>query len=192
MTHCSQPSIGHPHFSHGCPGSWRARNSDGLAWRAAWHPAHISTVNRPSTSWNGPVEVPQNEQRGLIAPPQLELLFDNGSVRSQGEPHGRLRIMVADVRMTLQTAEILNVLLAKPLKPRGTLYPALARLEQAGWVASEWEDIDEAAEGRRRRRYYRLTGEGIVAAQKALEAVAQRLHPGWLPTPGPTMGGAEA
>jgi hypothetical protein len=36
----------------------------GLAWGAAWQLAHISTVNRPSTWLNGPVEVPQNEQYG--------------------------------------------------------------------------------------------------------------------------------
>jgi PadR family transcriptional regulator PadR len=113
--------------------------------------------------------------------------------------------MVSDVRMTFQTAAILAVLLAKPLKARygleiakearlrsGTLYPALARLEQAGWITSEWEDIDEAAEGRRRRRYYRLTGEGVVAARKAMDEAAERLAPGWLPSPGPTSAGAQA
>jgi PadR family transcriptional regulator, regulatory protein PadR len=113
--------------------------------------------------------------------------------------------MVDEIRMTLQTGAILTVLLSKPLKPRygleiakearlpgGTLYPALARLEEAGWITSEWEDIDEAAQGRRRRRYYKLTGEGVVAAQKALEAAAQKLSPSWLPAPGATMGGAQA
>jgi PadR family transcriptional regulator PadR len=112
--------------------------------------------------------------------------------------------MVSDVRMTFQTAAILNVLLARPLKSHygleiakearlqsGTLYPALARLEQAGWIRSEWEDIDEAAEGRRRRRYYHLTGEGVVAAQKALEDVAQQLKPRWLPSPGPAISGLQ-
>jgi PadR family transcriptional regulator PadR len=113
--------------------------------------------------------------------------------------------MVEDVRMTLQTAAILTVLLAKPLKPRygleiakeaglpsGTLYPALARLEEAGWLTSAWEDIDEAAEGRRRRRYYKLTGDGVIAAQKALETAAQKISRSWLPAPGATMGGAQA
>jgi PadR family transcriptional regulator, regulatory protein PadR len=106
--------------------------------------------------------------------------------------------MVEDVRMTFQTAAILAVLLTKPWQPRygleiatearlqrGTLYPALARLERAGWIASEWEDIDEAAEGRRRRRYYQLTGEGVVAAQQALEAARKRLTPNPFPMPGP-------
>ena len=30
--------------------------------------AHISTVNRPPTLWNGPVVDPQKEQRSAIAP----------------------------------------------------------------------------------------------------------------------------
>jgi hypothetical protein len=45
------------------------RPGRGLERRAAWQPAHISTVNRPSTSRNGPVEAPQKEQRGPTPPP---------------------------------------------------------------------------------------------------------------------------
>jgi transcriptional regulator len=39
----------------------------------------------------------------------------------------------------------------------GTVYPALHRLERAGWLASAWE----TAEGRRRRTY-RLTPRGAT------------------------------
>jgi PadR family transcriptional regulator len=39
--------------------------------------------------------------------------------------------------------------------PTGTLYPALRRLERAGFVGSEWSTV-----GGRRRRTYRLTGAG--------------------------------
>jgi PadR family transcriptional regulator PadR len=109
-------------------------------------------------------------------------------------------------RMTLQTLAILKVLLTKPMEPRygldiskeaglksGTLYPALARLERAGWLTSFQEDIDEAAEGRRRRRYYRLTAEGAVKARLALETESQRLFlPAFLPSPGPNPSGAGA
>jgi PadR family transcriptional regulator, regulatory protein PadR len=107
-----------------------------------------------------------------------------------------------EVRMTLQTLAILRVLLDRPLEPRygldiskeaglqrGTLYPALARLEKAGWVTSFQEDIDEVAEGRRRRRYYRLTGEGAAKARQVLVAEAQRLAPF---VPGPNPSGASA
>jgi len=38
----------------------------------------------------------------------------------------------------------------------GSLYPALHRLEQDGWLASEWR----TTENNRRARYYRLTATG--------------------------------
>ena len=38
----------------------------------------------------------------------------------------------------------------------GTLYPALLKLEQEGYIASEWG----ASENNRRARYYRLTRAG--------------------------------
>ncbi|MEU9834038.1 helix-turn-helix transcriptional regulator [Streptosporangium sp. NPDC048047] len=42
--------------------------------------------------------------------------------------------------------------------PTGTVYPALRRLEQAGYLASEW-----AVVGGRKRRTYRLTSSGRTA-----------------------------
>lgn len=44
----------------------------------------------------------------------------------------------------------------------------LIRLENSGWISSAWENIDESAEGRRRRRYYRLTPLGQSMATHAL------------------------
>src|SRR5947199_8725821 len=44
--------------------------------------------------------------------------------------------------------------------PEGTVYPALYRLEGAGLLASDWQEV-----GGRRRRVYRLTRSG----SKALE-----------------------
>src|ERR1700683_1307637 len=38
----------------------------------------------------------------------------------------------------------------------GSLYPALHRMEQDGWIAAEWG----VTENNRRARYYRLTGAG--------------------------------
>ncbi|MGM9319680.1 PadR family transcriptional regulator [Deinococcus aquaticus] len=52
----------------------------------------------------------------------------------------------------------------------GALYPALDRLERAGYLTSELEDIDEKAEGRRKRRYYKLTATGIALAEQELRA----------------------
>ncbi|MFI0419839.1 PadR family transcriptional regulator [Spongiactinospora rosea] len=42
--------------------------------------------------------------------------------------------------------------------PTGTLYPALRRLERAGYLAGEWATV-----GGRKRRTYRLTGAGRKA-----------------------------
>lgn len=39
---------------------------------------------------------------------------------------------------------------------QGSLYPALQRLEQKGWIASEWQ----VTENNRRAKYYRLTASG--------------------------------
>lgn len=53
---------------------------------------------------------------------------------------------------------------AKRLTAHGTLYKALGRLEQAELVESRWEDPALAeAEGRPRRRLYRVTSAGRVA-----------------------------
>lgn len=105
--------------------------------------------------------------------------------------------MGTEVQVTLQTMAILRVLVGEPGKPRygleiskeaglktGTIYPVLARLERAGWVTSSWEDIDEAAEGRRRRRYYQLTAEGAVKARRVLAETTSALSLGWTPNPG--------
>ena len=52
--------------------------------------------------------------------------------------------------------------------PSGTVYPALRRLEKAGFLRSGWEDAREAhAAGRPRRRTYRLTTRGQEALSEA-------------------------
>src|ERR1035438_1925285 len=45
----------------------------------------------------------------------------------------------------------------------GSLFPALHRLEQAGWLASEWGE----SETRRRSKFYRLTRTGRGRLQSA-------------------------
>jgi DNA-binding PadR family transcriptional regulator len=61
---------------------------------------------------------------------------------------------------------------ARQLTAHGTLYKALARLEQAGLLTSSWEDpgLGEA-EGRPRRRLYRVTPSG---EQAVLRSTGQR------------------
>src|SRR5512144_282711 len=53
---------------------------------------------------------------------------------------------------------------------QGSLYPALHRLEQQGWIASEWG----ASENNRRARYYSLTRAGRKQLERE-EANWQRL-----------------
>ncbi len=62
--------------------------------------------------------------------------------------------------------------------PPGTIYPILARLERAGWLDSEWETVDEHLAGRPRRRYYRLTADGVaVATTVAAQSRGARMRP---------------
>ncbi len=57
---------------------------------------------------------------------------------------------------------------ARRLTADGTLYKALGRMEAAGLLRSEWEDPDRAvADGRPRRRLYRLTPLGVSALTRA-------------------------
>jgi PadR family transcriptional regulator len=51
--------------------------------------------------------------------------------------------------------------------PEGSVYPALYRLERAGWISS----TDEQVSGRR-RRIYRLTPRGHVALDERAQAWA--------------------
>ncbi len=85
-------------------------------------------------------------------------------------------------RMTIPTQLVLRTLLADPARemyglqictesglPSGTIHPILARLEREfGWLTSRWEDIEPEAEGRPRRRYYRITEGGAERARIAL------------------------
>ncbi|MEU5876701.1 helix-turn-helix transcriptional regulator [Spirillospora sp. NPDC047279] len=91
--------------------------------------------------------------------------------------------MTRSPRMTLQTLLVLREMLKDPDcerfglelsrdtgQPTGTIYPIIVRLERCGWVESAWEPPERhLPEGRRRRRYYKLTKDG---AQRAREAVA--------------------
>lgn len=89
--------------------------------------------------------------------------------------------MAHDVRLSGPTLKLLKLLIERPLHARsgadmarltgigsGTLYPLLQRLENAGWLKSDWEEVDPAEVGRPRRRYYRLTGDGQTKAIRAL------------------------
>lgn len=86
-------------------------------------------------------------------------------------------------RLTPQTAQVLDALMkqaaltgadiARQTKLKsGTLYPLLLRLEQAGWVTSEWENAAPSELGRPRRRFYTVTGVGRANAREAASSQA--------------------
>jgi PadR family transcriptional regulator, regulatory protein PadR len=83
------------------------------------------------------------------------------------------------LRLTTPLLKLLRVFLADPTSKywgfeimkgtglaSGTVYPLLARLEGMGWLESGWDD-DQQVSGPR-RRYYRLTGDGVASARSAL------------------------
>jgi PadR family transcriptional regulator PadR len=96
-------------------------------------------------------------------------------------------------RMTTSVLRVVAALLTDPAAeryglqlmqatglPSGTLYPILIRLERAGWVESRWEDVDPVAEGRPTRRYYRLTGDGVIEGRREVALMHQRMsHATW-------------
>jgi PadR family transcriptional regulator len=54
----------------------------------------------------------------------------------------------------------------------GSLYPALHRIEEAGWIASEWR----ATENNRRAKFYKLTPQGrkqLAKEEQSWERVVQ-------------------
>ncbi|HEX4754123.1 MAG TPA: helix-turn-helix transcriptional regulator [Candidatus Dormibacteraeota bacterium] len=94
------------------------------------------------------------------------------------------------MRSSIATLQVLRTFFDDPASARygvelmassglkaGTLYPILNRLELDGWILGRWEDIDESAAGRRRRRYYRLTGAGERQARALLTQYATLLMP---------------
>ena len=101
------------------------------------------------------------------------------------------------MKMTLQTQLVLRELLGDPTKewyglelgqasglPSGTYSPILHRLETAGWLESRWEEVDVHVEKRPRRRYYRLTRDGVVEARHALaRASRSKSSPRLMPHP---------
>jgi PadR family transcriptional regulator, regulatory protein PadR len=57
----------------------------------------------------------------------------------------------------------------------GSLYPALHRIEEAGWIRSEWR----TSEKNRRARYYQLTAKGrkqLAVEQQSWERVVKGIN----------------
>ncbi|MCO1575536.1 PadR family transcriptional regulator [Crossiella sp. SN42] len=83
------------------------------------------------------------------------------------------------LRATEATLDVLEILLgpdeqlyglkiAKAAnRATGSVFPILARLEEFGWVVSEWETDDPTTRGPR-RRFYRLSPDGVGMARVML------------------------
>jgi PadR family transcriptional regulator, regulatory protein PadR len=61
-------------------------------------------------------------------------------------------------RIQLLSDEVLSV-------QQGSLYPALHRLEQQGWIAAEWKETELG----RPAKFYALTGEGRRQLERELQ-----------------------
>src|SRR6266571_2124430 len=80
---------------------------------------------------------------------------------------GRMEPPVQNLVLTPKMAAVIKIFLQDTQRPRyglelmrltgqpsGTLYPNLAKFEEAGWLVGGKEDIDPHAEGRPARRFY--------------------------------------
>jgi PadR family transcriptional regulator PadR len=108
---------------------------------------------------------------------------------------------VPKIRPTMVIMDVLDVLTSSPPDDpawglrlcevtgygTGTIYPALDRLLQAGWIEDRWEE--PAPPDRPRRRYYFITAAGRVAYQEAMTARAAR-RTAWSAQRGLQAGGA--
>jgi hypothetical protein len=98
---------------------------------------------------------------------------------SSGQDTGPADRATDILRMTAHLRSVLVVLLANPgawhyglnvahrarLKPTSSVYPILRRLRAIGWLCEREEPADSR---RPKRRYYRLTDQGTVAARVAV------------------------
>lgn len=82
----------------------------------------------------------------------LKTLFQTGQLHGYG------------IALHIQTAssELLSV-------EEGSLYPALHRMEQTGWISSEWA----LTETKRKAKYYKLTATGRKELERVQESFEQ-------------------
>jgi DNA-binding PadR family transcriptional regulator len=72
----------------------------------------------------------------------------------------------------------------------GKLYPVLARLQAAGWLEAQMEDVDPYAAGRPARRWYRFADGAAAFARQELAnyhrqpLARQQMPPRWRPESG--------
>jgi hypothetical protein len=97
---------------------------------------------------------------------------------------------VRDLDITPKMAKVLKVFLEDPSQPRygfelmkltglasGSLYPMLARLEEAGLLVRGKETIDPSAAGRPPRMNYVITGAAVPVVRVKLAALSEQYRP---------------
>lgn len=97
---------------------------------------------------------------------------------------------IQDIELTPKMADVLKVFLEDPPAPRyglelmrltgqpsGSLYPIMAKLERAGYLSGEREQIDPHETGRPARRFYKITGAAIPVARCQLAELSERYRP---------------
>ena len=94
----------------------------------------------------------KNDLQGTLDLLVLKTLAHNGALHGYG-----IVLHIQDA-----SGELLRV-------EEGSLYPALHRMEQSGWIASEWA----LTETNRRAKYYTLTAQGRRQLQQAEESFDQ-------------------
>jgi PadR family transcriptional regulator PadR len=105
-------------------------------------------------------------REGALVPLEVAVLAAGLDLRSAGEPefHG------FSLARAIRDGDH-----ARGLTAHGTLYKALDRMERMGLLESRWEDPEiAAAQGRPRRRLYRVTGQGGRALDEARETAMAR------------------
>src|SRR6202007_332011 len=97
-------------------------------------------------------EMAKNDLQGTLDLLVLKTLAHNGALHGYG------------IVLHIQSAsnDLLRV-------EEGSLYPALHRMEQSGWIESEWA----ISETNRRAKYYKLTAQGRRQLQQAEESFDQ-------------------
>lgn len=88
--------------------------------------------------------------------------------------------------LSFQGLTVLNYLLSDPTSEfsgadiirscglaSGTIYPLLLRFERGGLVESRWEEDSPSELGRPRRRFYRITTDGMATAQRSMQSLSR-------------------
>jgi PadR family transcriptional regulator PadR len=139
---------------------WIGRNTAGGLWcrRISKRPLDSGQISSYSLG--------MRRRAGDLVPLEVAVLAGGLELRRAGEPefHG------FQLAKTLRDAEQ-----ARGLTSHGTLYKALDRMEKMDLLVSRWEDPETAAaDGRPRRRLYRVTGNGERALDRARETALAR------------------